>query len=120
MPNTKRAIGDSGEAVVADYLTERGYCVLARNFRTRFGEIDIIAANAHYLAFVEVKTRKPNAKIAGADAVDIHKQARLSTAAQGWLLEHPHTSLQPRFDVALVTLAPGGRMVSLQYIENAF
>ena len=89
-----------------------------RNFCIRGGEIDIIVQNAEYLAFVEVKTRKPGSLTSGFDDVTVKKQARLIQAAAMWCAEHP-TQLQPRFDIACVEMQ-GTHVLSVDYLENAF
>lgn len=114
-------LGRWGEARVADYLREEGYHILAFGWRCRFGEIDLIAENEEYLAFVEVKLRK-NARFAqGREAVGFHKQQRIYATAQLYLVQNP-TLLQPRFDVVEV-YAPQGietERPEIIYLENAF
>ena len=90
--------GKLGEESVCVYLTERGYRIAARNYRIKGGEIDIIAENGDYIAFVEVKSRKPQSLVSG--------------------FKHPNL-LQPRFDVAQVII-DGGRVLSIDYITNAY
>ena len=65
--------GRLGEERICAYLTERGYNIAARNFRIRGGEIDIIAENGDYIAFVEVKSRKPGSMVGGFEAVNKRK-----------------------------------------------
>lgn len=112
--------GAWGEKAARLYLKKRGWHTTATNFRTRFGEIDIIAENAQYVIFVEVKTRK-NARYGPAcEAVTPAKQAKIIAAAQAWLQEHS-TEKQPRFDVIEVygeesALVPP----RINHLENAF
>ncbi|MGM9604032.1 MAG: YraN family protein [Faecousia sp.] len=114
-------LGAWGEALAADYLRKKRYAILAANFRTRLGEIDIIAANRRYLVFVEVKLRK-NADFAAArEYVDFRKQNRIRTTAKLYLAAHP-TELQPRFDVIEI-YAPEGmetRRPEINHLEDAF
>ena len=115
-------LGRWGEALVAADLRKRGFCILAAGYRSRFGEIDLIAKNDTYISFTEVKLRKSAAFAAGREAVDRRKQQRLRTTAEIWLAEHSEEALQPRFDVAEV-YAPEGtatRHPQIHYIENAF
>jgi len=120
MGNPKAVAGGAGEDFAAACLEARGYSVVARNFRSRQGEVDLIAQNGRYLLFVEVKARAAGAMVSGEEAVDFHKQRKLLAAAEYYLIGHP-TALQPRFDVLCVELSPGGRGVRLlNWIENAF
>ena len=109
-----------GEAAARSYLTRAGYRIVDCNFRTRFGEIDIIAQAGEYLVFVEVKTRK-NARFAAArEYVTPQKQARILAAAEVWLQGHP-TMLQPRFDVIEVYGEEGAPFPPrINHLENAF
>ena len=116
-----RRLGQWGEALVAEDLRQRGWTVITTNFRCRMGEIDIIAGNGRYLAFVEVKLRKNGRFGAACEAVTPSKQRKLRLTAQIYLSGHP-TDLQPRFDVAEV-YAPRGahtEQPDIYYIENAF
>ena len=94
---------------------------MACNYRTRFGEIDIIAKKRKMLAFVEVKLRKSSRFAQAREFVDLHKQERIKTTAQMWLSENP-TSLQPRFDVVEI-YAPEGLQTAapeIIHLEDAF
>ncbi len=116
-----RRLGQWGEEQVAGLLLGQGWRIVERNFRCRLGEIDIVAENGAYLAFVEVKLRKDGRYGAACEAVTLSKQRKLRLTAQFYLLGHP-TALQPRFDVAEV-YAPQGvrtREPDIYYIENAF
>ena len=114
-------LGKWGEEQVADRLRRQGWRIAARNFRCRLGELDIIAENGVYLAFVEVKLRKNGRYGAACEAVTASKQRKLRAAAQYYLMSHP-SGLQPRFDVAEVYAPQGVRTEKpdIYYIENAF
>lgn len=116
-----RRLGQWGEALVAEDLRRKGWSVAARNFRCRFGELDIVAENGQYLAFVEVKLRKNDRFGSACEAVTPSKQRKLRAAAEFYLMGHP-TRLQPRFDVAEVYAPQGVHTVrpDINYIENAF
>ena len=117
----KQQLGPWGEALAADFLCRRGYRVTARNYRCRFGEIDIVAENQTYLVFVEVKLRKSARFGAACEFVDRRKQEKLRATAAMWLEEH-ETLLQPRFDVIEI-YAPDGvqtRRPEIRQIEDAF
>lgn len=116
-----RLLGKWGEAQVADYLRKRGYEIVAANYRCRLGELDLVAANRRYLAFVEVKLRRNDDVMAARESVTPAKQRRLRAAALLYLQAHP-TQLQPRFDVAEI-YAPQGTATPhphINYLENAF
>lgn len=111
--------GNLGEAVVIAYLRERGWNILEVNFRSKYGEIDLIAENGVYLAFVEVKLRKDGDFAAARESVTKAKQRRIRTTAQFYLQWRP-TRLQPRFDVAEVYAPMGTISPEVTYLENAF
>lgn len=107
--STTRQIGDLGEQMAADYLTQQGYTVIARNYYAAHHEIDIIARYGAYICFVEVKTRRSSeAEKYGrpAAAVSYTKQKRLITAAEQYLRQNPGCG-QPRMDVVEVYLPDG-------------
>jgi putative endonuclease len=96
--------GLTAEARAEEFLQQHGYRILARRFRTRYGEIDIVAQAQRLVAFVEVKAR---ARIDDAAyAVTPRQQARIIDAARAWLMTHPeHGDFELRFDALLI--APG-------------
>ena len=116
-----RLLGQWGEEQVAEKLRRDGWTIAARNFRCRMGELDIVAKNETFLAFVEVKLRKDDRFGSACEAVTLSKQRKLRAAAQYYLISHP-TRLQPRFDVAEVYAPQGVRTETptIYYIENAF
>ena len=96
------AIGQRGEEAAANYLSRRGFQIIARNIRLARGELDIIASSESLLLFVEVKSHKT--RDSGLLAVTKDKCARLYCAAEAWLAKHPHhAALQCRFDLIIVT-----------------
>ena len=113
--------GAWGEDYAAAYLRRHGYRILARNYSCRFGEIDIIASDWHYVVFVEVKLRASDRFVRAGAYVTSAKQARIRTAASLWLAEHD-TPLQPRFDVIEI-YAPNGtatKKPQINHMEDAF
>lgn len=115
---TRAETGKLGEESVCAYLTERGYKIAARNYRIRGGEIDIIAENGDYIAFVEVKARKPDSMVTGFEAVNKRKRGLIIKTAADYCCKHPNM-LQPRFDIAQVIIF-GGKVLSIDYIFNAY
>ncbi len=111
-------IGNKGETFVAEYLKDKGYIISAKNYRCKFGEIDIIAENDTEILFVEVKTRSYKTKVRPCEYVDYNKQRKLFVTANIYM-QHNAFGLQPRFDVAEVIVEQDGKQ-TLEYFENAF
>lgn len=112
--------GNQGEQAVAQLLREYGYHVLACNYHSRYGELDIIARDDKYIVFVEVKTRSVARKAAPQEAVTPAKQKRLLQTALHYLQERPALAqLQPRFDVAAV-IADGALVKEISYFTDSF
>ena len=114
--------GLEGEKRVANFLRNKGYSVIRQNYSCKYGEIDIIAQTDEYILFVEVKTRKENSLVSGIQAVDSFKQSRILKTAQDFLTK-TECELQPRFDVAEVTVfekGDGEIGYNLKYLANAF
>jgi len=112
--NTQLA-GREGEARAAQYLRRHGWTVLDANYRSRFGEIDLIARKRNTVAFVEVKLRRDARFAAAAEAVTPRKQERLRLTAQQWIAEHGD-ALDLRFDIIEIYTVSG----EINHIENAF
>lgn len=110
--------GRAGEEYAAKWLKERGYRILAQNYHSRFGEIDIIAEDSQYIVFVEVKTREEGSMVSPLEAVTKSKQKKLMLTAQTFIMKSS-SALQPRFDIAAVTTLHG-EPLGLQYFTNAF
>ena len=117
----KRKIGSCHEEQAAAFLKKQGLYIVERNFRCKSGEIDIIAADRHYVVFVEVKLRASDRFVRAGAYVTPAKQARIRTAASLWLAEHD-TPLQPRFDVIEIygDADTPRRQRRINQIENAF
>lgn len=114
------ASGKIGEDYAAQLLAKKGYRVVARNYRSRFGEIDLIAENKEYIVFVEVKTRGEHYTVGPLEAVTAGKQKKIIKTAL-FYLQSNKTTLQPRFDViGIVTAADPFSVLSVEHIENAF
>lgn len=112
--------GIYGENAAARYLVNGGYRILVRNYRSRFGEIDIISQKDGFIVFTEVKTRTENSLLLPREAVDRKKRERIVKTAMCYLAK-TSSRLQPRFDVMEITIAKGStRILHIQTIENAF
>src|SRR5205085_5555835 len=110
-------LGRLGERRAAWFYRLRGYAIVARNVRSRGGEIDLIVRRGHTLAFVEVKTRQSHTAGAGYDAVDPRKQLQLITLASQWLARHPHAG-EIRYDV--LSLFWNGRRFVVTHFADSF
>lgn len=123
MPDERRRrLGEAGEELAAEHLTRRGFQILDRNYRTRWGELDVVACDGHRIVFCEVKCRIANR--AGRDPLEsVHqsKRAQVRRMAGRWLVERPHPRVSElRFDAIGVTLTPDGRLLRLDHVESAF
>jgi putative endonuclease len=113
------ALGVSGEHLACEALVRRGYEILATRYRTRVGEIDIVARDGPTLVFVEVKTRTTEVCGMPAEAVTRRKQRRIVTMARWYLTEHGLHGTLCRFDVVSVLCRPG-RPPAIEVIKDAF
>ena len=114
-----RAGGMQGEALVARYLRERGYQLAAHGYRSRYGEIDLIAWDGDVLCFVEVKTRTNLDMALPREYVTPQKQNKLRKTARMYLAEK-RLVCPARFDVAEVYAEHGFDEARIEYLENAF
>ena len=111
----KRQTGTSYEIKAEEYLIQKGYQILERNFRNRSGEIDIIAKDGEYFCFIEVKYRATNAYGSPLEAVDFRKQNQIRKVANYYLMRNQLSEWTPcRFDVI------GFVGEEMTHIENAF
>lgn len=127
-PDPRKNLGAIGERVAERHLADSGWRIVDRNFRTRYGELDIVAADRRCLVFCEVKTRL--AGTAGGpgqplDAIGPDKRRRLRLMAAQWLASRSEAAggpLRPelRFDAIGVRLTPSGGLVSLEHVSDAF
>lgn len=116
----RHLLGAAGEAEAARYLEKQGYKIVTRNFRGRFGEIDIIAKDRDVLVFVEVKTRSQGSLGTPEEAVTPRKIARITKAAAEYMAanERATSDVNVRFDVVGVTSEAGSIKCTL--IKDAF
>lgn len=112
-------LGKSGEDLAIRFLRKKGYTILQSNYRTRCGEIDIIARDKAILVFVEVKTRKGTSFGSPFSAVTTKKQRHISMVAQEYLSKNNFFDEEARFDVIAVLLKSQG-LPQIDHIENAF
>jgi putative endonuclease len=119
----RHQLGSAGEQLAAEHLVRRGFRIVERNYRTRWGELDIVAFDGRTLAFCEVKTRRAGGTRGGAlEAVRPAKRAQVRRMAASWLGERrdrPYAAVL-RFDAIGVTFDAAGRLVALEHLEGAF
>ena len=132
----RRDLGARGERLAADHLEALGLEVIDRNFRTRLGEIDLVARDRRFLVFCEVKTRLlrggargrpvgrgPRDPLGPLSAVGPRKRRQVRTMARAWLTAAARDGPAPpeiRFDAIGIWLDDRGRLVELEHVEGAF
>lgn len=119
MSGYKKELGKTGEELAINYLTKSGYQILARNYRCRLGEIDIVAREGEYIVFIEVKTRTGVSFGLASEAVNYRKQQRLHKLAAYYLLLSGKKNMNCRFDVVTLQLINDNNW-EIDIIKNAF
>jgi putative endonuclease len=129
MSDPRRTLGAQGEELAARHLEARGLEVVERNYRTRYGEIDIVARDARFLVFCEVKTRIVREPASARDqlgpfaAIGARKQRQVRAMAREWLAGGRLEGARPaetRFDAVGVSFDATGRLLALEHLEGAF
>ena len=125
MTHARQRLGHVAEEAVAERLRAEGWQILARNPRTRYGELDLVGLDGEALVFVEVKAGRSGASSGPARpvlAVGPVKQRRVRTLARAWIAEQsfvpPHRLI--RFDAVGVCFDPGGKLIELEHLRDAF
>ena len=119
MSDRRVALGRHGEALAANYLTRKGVQIIARNYRQKTGEIDIIARDGDYLVFIEVKTRKSSHFGHPFEAVTRKKQAQISRVALGYMGRNKLLDQPARFDVISIVMKDNGQ-AAIEHLTNCF
>jgi putative endonuclease len=121
--NARQELGRLGETLAADHLVKRGFRILERNYRSRWGELDIIAFDGRTIAFCEVKTRRahPDARTP-LESVHPRKRAQVRKMAASWLAERTERPYAEnlRFDAIGIALDASGRLARIEHLEGAF
>ncbi|MGE0491261.1 MAG: YraN family protein [Vulcanimicrobiota bacterium] len=117
MTRIRQELGDRGEEAAVSLLKNKGMRILERNFRTRYGEIDIIASCQQIMIFVEVKTRSSHSFGLPQEAVEGRKQARLRKLASAYMARLDWQG-ECRFDVVAVSVR--GHKTLVEHFEGAF
>ncbi len=116
--DNRQSLGESGEDLACIELGRRGYAILARRYRSRFGEIDIVARSIETIVFVEVKTRAGDEFGGGAAAVTPWKQRRIAQMATDYLTRNALHDRPCRFDVVTIDMRESGPEIVVY--EHAF
>jgi putative endonuclease len=126
-PDRRHPLGPQGEQVAAEHLESRGYAIVDRNFRTRYGELDLVAVGSDALVFCEVKARMarpPPRAFPPLSSVGQGKQRQVRRMARQWLAERggvcPGRPALLRFDAIGVTFGARGEVLGLDHLEDAF
>lgn len=115
-PSRNRELGRKGEDAAARFLFRRGYDIIERNWKCRFGEADIIARDGDSLVFIEVKTRTGIENGFPSDAVDAKKRDRYERIALAYLSDRDEVDIPVRFDVVAIVAISEGRAVIRHHI----
>ena len=113
-----REKGNVGENLAAAYLERQGFRILTRNFRTRCGEIDLVAEHEGELVFVEVRSLRLPARYLPEETITFEKQKRLSLAAQAYLQSNRQEDAVARFDILAVEI--DGSKHTVRHLPDAF
>jgi putative endonuclease len=118
----RKRLGDAGEEAAVSHLRRLGFQILERNYRTRWGELDVVAFDGTTIAFVEVKTRLATGGRTPFESLHARKRERVRRMAASWLSDRPERPYARalRFDAIGVTFDRGARLVSLEHLEAAF
>jgi putative endonuclease len=128
--DARRTLGATGEGLAARHLEARGFEIIDRNFRTRQGELDLVASDAQFLVFCEVKTRIARGEpgpLGPLAAIGVRKRRRVRAMAREWLRARTPDARcdsgsppEIRFDAIGLTLDAHGRLLALEHLEGAF
>ena len=115
----RRGLGRWGENFAAEYLAAAGYVILARNWRCRGGEIDLVARDGDDVVFVEVKTRRGQGYGAPEEALTPHKAQKLLQLGRQYVSDHDLEDVSWRIDLVAVELDARGRLLRCEHIPHA-
>lgn len=117
--DTRRAFGNRGEARAAEFLERKGFAVIERQFRTEFGEIDLVCKDAAgWIVFVEVKTRKSLTSGHPEESVTQAKLKHLEATGEEWLRVHVLERAAHRYDVVAITESVEGEVLDILHLEG--
>jgi len=114
----RQSLGQKGEAMASTFLKEQGYTILERNYRTPYGEIDIIARQADTIVFVEVKTRASSTFGPPEISITHRKAEHMRSAAEYYIQQHPELNNDWRIDVLALQLKTDATAPKIDHFEN--
>ena len=114
----QKRIGNKGEQIASEYLSDKGYRIIDRNYHTRYGEIDLVAREGEALVFIEVKTRTNTTFGLPEVSVTPEKLEKIENAILLWLQEHPDYPDDWRIDVIAILLKKDKTVDDLQHFNN--
>lgn len=118
---TKKQLGAIGEQLAEQWLIARGYRILARNWRVRTGELDLIVQDGEILVFIEVRTRSSTHAFGlPQESIDARKQMKLRQTAQLYIHRNQLFHMQARFDIMGIVLSQDQTEPSIEHTPNAF
>jgi putative endonuclease len=113
--------GEKAEQNACQYLLKQNLKLISKNYRSKFGEIDIIMQDGQTLVFVEVRYRKQDKFGSGAESITLTKQKKLIKTASFYLQQHSYTNaLSARFDVVSMSAQPASTNMKIDWIKDAF
>lgn len=124
MPDPRRETGLVAEKASVEYLETLGFQIIERNYRKRYGEIDIIARKGDRIHFIEIKSRRSPSEFEPLESWGEEQRQRFILLVEGYLAEHAESVEGDRIEVSLdfmgVELGAGGEVISVELIEDAF
>lgn len=117
-PGRRQQLGRRGESIASAFLENKGYTILERNWRTPYGEIDIIARRDDAFVFVEVKTRASNTLGPPEISITSRKAEHMRSAAEYYIQQHPELTSDGRIDVISIQLPADNLPPIIEHFEN--
>lgn len=120
MTDIRKVIGRRGEELAAEYLITKGWKLIARNWSTKVGELDIVADDGTQLIFIEVRTTTSQQYGLGFQSVNYRKQQQVRRLALQFVQQQNKGHLPIRFDVISVLLSKEGQLIDIKHLEGVF
>jgi len=114
----RQSLGHHGESVAAEFLEKKGYTILERNWRTPYGEIDLIAMEKNVVTFVEVKTRASSSLGPPEISITPRKEEHMRNAAEYFIQQHPELVNDWRIDAITIQIQADGSPPLIDHFEN--